>query len=251
MTRRLFLTRPQPGWDASAQLARSSGITVAGEPLFTVEPVAWTPPDPLGFDEVLIGSANALRHAGAGHAGRGLVEFTHLSAYVVGEATAEAAREAGFRQIVVGDGSLQPLLDSIADQPLKLLRLAGEAHINVAVPPAITIDTCIVYRTVPQPLSDEFAGQLRDGGVVALHSGEAARHFAGEVARRNIDRSRLTLAALAPRVATLAGDGWQAVHIADRPRDLALLAMARDLCQTEARGENTPRGGGGSGSQNG
>ena len=246
MTRRLFLTRPQPGWDASAQLARSLGITVAGEPLFTVEPVAWAPPDPANFDGVLIGSANALRHAG-----EAMVAFTDITAYVVGHATGEVAAAAGFRQIVVGNGSLQPMLDSLADQPLKLLRFAGQTHVDLAVPPAITLDTRIVYRTVVQPLRAQVAAQLRDGGVVTLHSGEAARHFADEITRLNIGRAALTLATLAPRVAALAGEGWQSVHIADHPRDLALLALACELCQTEQRGENTPRDDGGLGSQNG
>ena len=246
MTRTLFLTRPQPGWDATARLARSSGIAVAGEPLFAVQPVPWAPPGAASFDGVLIGSANALRHGGDALAG-----FTHLTAYAVGHATGEAARCAGFERVVVGDGSLQSLLDSLTDRRLRLLRLAGEAHVDVAVPPTIALDTRIVYRTVSQALSDDFTAQLRDGGVVALHSGEAARHFSQETARLGIARERLTLVALAPRVAALAGEGWESVHIADNPRDFALLALARALCQTGVRGENTPRNDGEPGSQNG
>ena len=86
MTRPLFAIRPEPGLSATVTAARAVGLAVHGEPLFTVRAVAWTAPDPAGVDGLLIGSANALRHGGPA-----LEPLRGKPAYVVGEATAQAA----------------------------------------------------------------------------------------------------------------------------------------------------------------
>ncbi len=66
--------------------------------------------------------------------------------------------------------------------------------------------------------------------LVLLHSAATARHFANECDRLGLARGSITLAALGPRIAAAAGDGWAAIHIASRPDDAALLAMAQELC---------------------
>ena len=44
-------------------------------------------------------------------------------------------------------------------------------------------------------------------------------------------REAITLAAISPAAAAAAGGGWEAVEVAERPDDEALLALAARLCK--------------------
>lgn len=220
----LVLLRPEPGWTISAETARATGIEVAGAPLFEVEPAAWDAPPGEDFDGLLVGSANVFRHGG-----EALRNYTGLPVHVVGAATADAARAAGFLVGQVGRGGLQSVLDALAGRELRLLRLAGEDRVALQAPVGIAVETRTVYRAVPQPLAVQAIP--REGAVVALHSGAAARRFAEECERLDFARQTLDIVAIGPRVAEQAGSGWRSIHIADSPDDGAVLAMARALCQ--------------------
>lgn len=229
MTRPLFVFRPEPGWGATAEAARELGLEIDGAPLFAIEPVPWEAPDPAAFDGLLLGSANALRHGG-----EQLDAFARLPVHAVGQTTASAAREAGFEIASVGEANLQSLLDRLSGQELRLLRIAGEAHVSVTPPAGITIVVRTVYRARLIPIGEPLANRLRRGGVAMFHSGQAATALRDECERLNIDPGALTLAALFPRIAERAGNGWESVHIAEAPNDRALLALAQALCQSPA-----------------
>ena len=201
----LFLIRPEPGWSVSAETARAMGLDVHGTPLFTIEPVAWDAPDSADFDGLLVGSANTFRHGG-----KQLAKLTKLPVHAVGEATADAARAAGFLIGRTGRGGLQNLLDELSKRELRLLRLAGADRVTLRLPDGIRVETRTVYRAVPEGLA----------GV--------------EFDRHKLDRARVDLAVIGPRVAELAGEGWRSVSVADAPGDSELLALAEALCQTDA-----------------
>jgi uroporphyrinogen-III synthase len=224
MTRTVIAIRPEPGSSATVARGSEAGLAIAAFPLFEVRPVAWEPPSPETIDGLLLGSANAVRMAGPG-----LAAFLEKPVHAVGEMTAAAARAAGLPVAATGRGTLQPLLETVSP-PRTLLRLAGEEHVPLSPPAGVAVETRIVYRSVPLPLPAAAAGELRGGALVLLHSGAAARHFAAECGRLGIRRSAVALAALAPRVAEAAGDGWSEVRCADEPREAALLALASDMC---------------------
>ncbi|WP_370032178.1 uroporphyrinogen-III synthase [Qipengyuania mesophila] len=227
----LFLLRPEPGWSVSAQMARDMGLDVHGRPLFDIEPVEWEVPLAKAYDGLLVGSANVFRHGG-----KQLEKLIKLPVHAVGEATADAARAAGFLIGRTGRGGLQNLLDDLAGRELHLLRLAGEDRVTLRVPDGIAIDTRTLYRAEPGSLAEEDIALLRDGGVVALHSGAAAERFKVECDRHELDRTRIDIAAIGPRVAELAGESWGSVHMAEAPGDSELLALAQSLCQTGGHG---------------
>ena len=227
----LFLFRPEPGWSVSAQTARAMGLDVHGSPLFTIEPVPWDAPSPTDYDGILVGSANVFRHGG-----KKLDKLTKLPVHAVGEATADAARRAGFLVGRTGRGGLQNLLDDLDGRELHLLRLAGEDRVTLRLPDGIRVDTRILYRAVPEGLRKEDRALLARGGVVALHSGAAAERVKVEFDRHGLDRARVDLAVIGPRVAEMAGEGWGAVHTADAPGDSELLALAQALCKTDPEG---------------
>lgn len=199
---------------------------MVGHPLFTTEPLSWEAP-PGGFDALLLGSAAAIRHGGPA-----LARYAGLPVFAVGEATAAAAREAGFTVERTGVGGLQALLDADAGVPRHYLRLGGEERVTLSPHRGQAITERTVYRLGTVPLSPDFVRDLSERHpLVALHSAAAARHLAAEIDRKGIARGHLSLIAIGPRVAKPARFGWAALHLADRPHDAALLAKAATLCK--------------------
>lgn len=225
MTLPLFAIRPEPGLSATVAAAEALGLEVVAEPLMAIEPRSWSGPDPEEVDALLLGSANAVRLGGAE-----LDRYRDKPVYAVGEATAEAARAAGFTVASAGTGGLQQVLDNLAGQRLKLLRPTGEARVRLSLPPGIAVTTRVAYGGVLLPMPDAFAERLAKGGVVLVQSDTLARHFAAECRRLQVDRGEIALATLSIRVAAGTGAGWAAVRMAPRPSDAALLALARDMC---------------------
>ncbi|MGX7894674.1 uroporphyrinogen-III synthase [Tsuneonella sp. HG222] len=224
MTLPVIAIRPQPGCRQTAAAAAELGLAVACHPLFAIGAVAWTIPEG-PFDGLLVGSANAMRHGGAG-----LDRLTGLPVHAVGEATAAAARERGFATPTIGSGGLQGVLDALAGQRMRLLRLAGEERVPLAPPAGIAITEVVVYRSEALAIDGNLDAILRSGAVILLHSAAAATHFASECDRLTIPRRAIGLATLGPRISDAAGQGWGAVATSAEPSDAALLALARKLC---------------------
>ena len=222
----IFAIRPEPGLQDTLRRGREMGLPILGRPLFEVVPLAWQAPAASEFDALLIGSANAVRHAG-----RALEAYRALPVHAVGETTAEAAREAGFTVAHVGTGGLQQVVNS-EKGTIRFLRLAGVEHVDLRHPKRIAITVREVYEVRALPITGSDEVSLRAGQpVVLLHSAAAAQHFAAECDRRGIDRGAVALACIGQRVAAAAGKGWKAIASADVPNDAALLSLAADMCQ--------------------
>jgi len=150
--------------------------------------------------------------------------------YAVGEATAEAARQHGFAVARSADQGLQQLVDSLAGEHLRLLRLAGRERVPLSPPAGITVETAIAYESMALPMPGPLAEVLRKGALVLLHSAAAARHFVAECDRLAIHRGDILLAALSSRIAVAVGGGWARLGSAAEPNEAALLALAREMC---------------------
>ena len=222
----LIVIRPQPGNAATVAAAISLRMTAHGFALFDMVPKSWEAALPGRHDALLIGSAQVFRLGGAG-----LAPLRDLPVYAVGEATAEAARAAGFTVAATGEGAMQALLERLDPAHRRLLRLTGEERVALQVPKGTTVDERVVYASRAAPLPAELATLLAEPAIVALHSAEAARHLTAQCVTHGIKRARLRLAALSQRIAAAAGDGWGEVAVAAYPQDKALLALARQMCQ--------------------
>lgn len=224
MTLPVVAIRAEPGCSATVAAGRKYGLDILPMPLAEIRPLDWALPQG-EFDALLLGSANAVRHGGP------LVDqLVDKPVYAVGEATAAAARERGFDVARTGSGRLQPLLDNLAGEDLRLLRVAGRERVPLVPPLGVTIETVAAYESVPLPLSADDAAMLRQGALVLLHSAASARHFASECERLAVHQAAILLAAFAPRIAAAAGDGWAALRTAAEPDESALLALAREMC---------------------
>lgn len=221
----LIIIRPEPGATKTAAAARERGLEAEAWPLSEARRIDWRMPDPKDFDALLVGSANVFRLGGAW-----MDAFGALPVHAVGQTTAEAARAAGFRVDVVGEGGLQSVLDAHKGQAIRYLRLGGAERVAIAPADGIVIEARTVYEITHLAMPEALADVLCAGAaLVLLHSAGAARHFAAECDRLGIDRAEVRLACLGPRIAEAAGPGWGMVASAPQPNDSALLALAAEL----------------------
>ena len=64
--------------------------------------------------------------------------------------------------------------------------------------------------------------------ILLAHSARGAERIAALTEGR---RAGLSLVAISPVAAAIAGDGWAAVTVTDRPDDAAMVTAAVDLCK--------------------
>ncbi len=211
-SRRALVLRPAPGNARTCAAFAAAGVEAVALPLFAVAPVAWTPPDPGRYDALLLTSAQAVRHAGAGIAG-----LAGLPVVAVGAATAAAARAAGLTVALVGTADAAAIVAQAAAFP-RLLHLAGRDR--VAQP---GVDTLTVYASEALPV-DATAIAAAVDAVVLLHSVRAATRFGALTVE--LSRTRVRIAALSAAIAAAAGAGWACVAVAPQPGDAALVQTA-------------------------
>src|SRR4029453_8387194 len=161
------------------------------------------------FDGLVITSANVVRHGGPG-----LETLKELPVHAVGQATAAAARTAGFGVATVGEGNATELLARLSPS-LRLLPLAWQDHRDPGVP---RIDGRIVYRAaeIVEPNLPDL-----DGLVVAVHSPRAGARLSVLAT----DRNHTIIAAISASPAGACGSGWERIDSAPEPNDNSLLAL--------------------------
>ncbi len=226
---KVLILRPQPGADGTAARAIALGLQPVVAPLFTARAVPWSPPTNQ-VDAVLFTSANAARLGG-----EALKGVRHLPTYAVGEATADAARGAGFESITTGPSDGEAVLALMARDGVKIAFHPCGAYRMPLREDAVRLISTPVYTTdAAVSLPERARDALHSSALVLLHSPRAASVFASLVD----DRSSVRIAAISPATAAAAGSGWASVHAAPHPRDSALLELAAKLCQEGPRAEH-------------
>jgi len=218
---RVVVLRPEPGASETVARAAERGLDAVSVPLFRIEPIEWPTPDASQFDALLFTSANAVRFGGPG-----LAALRELPVHAVGEATAAAAREAGFNIVAVGDAGVERLIAAI-EPKIRLLHLAGEHRTALSRP----MTAIAVYRS--RPVEPPEALKTAEEATVLLHSPRAGRAFADAADRMGLDRASIQIAAISTAAAEASGTGWAAIESAERPTDEALLALAERLCDKD------------------
>jgi uroporphyrinogen-III synthase len=214
---RVLILRPAPGNAATAASVEAQGKDPVVVPLFEIVPLDWELPSIEHFEAVVMTSANAARLGGAS-----LARLRRLPLFAVGESTARAAREAGFDDVVVGEGSAADLRDLIG--PRSVLHLAGEDVVPLST--AMPATTIAVYAARQRELSVAERALLACP-VAMIHSPRAGSAFADLCP----DRSTTSLVAISAAAASACGTGWRHVEIADAPREAAMLASLARLCE--------------------
>ncbi|KEQ52991.1 uroporphyrinogen-III synthase [Sphingobium chlorophenolicum] len=221
--RPLVILRPEPGAGKTAERAAEMGLKARIIPLFVPQAVDWDAPAPDRFDALLLTSANAARLAG-----ERLADYRTLPTYAVGRATAQALEEAGFAQVIAGDGNGTAIARRIAaDGHGHVLHLAGQTVAPIDAG-ALRIDRIAVYEML-RTGDDRVAERLEPDSVLLVHSpraGEVLAELAGPE-----QRAYLHLIAISPAALAACGSGWASARTPDKPDDERMLALALRLCE--------------------
>jgi uroporphyrinogen-III synthase len=233
MSRRVLVTRPEPGASQTAKRLRDTGFSPLVLPLSETRalPVVSAPER---FDAIAVTSANAIRRAS-----RALLDrLAGSRCYAVGQKTAAAARDGGFADIVTGPGDAEALADAIISAEKRgsaILYLCGrvrlpafEERLRAA---GIDVRPVETYDTVGINHESSFIRRLLDErpvDAVLLYSARAAEAFASIASRPELAFlfKAAGLFCLSSRVASAFG-GYDTiqVHIAAEPNEEALLQL--------------------------
>lgn len=208
----------------TAGRATALGLQPVCYPLFQVRPCVWDAPDPAEFDAIMLTSANALLHGGPQ-----LDRFKHLPAFAVGEATGEAAREAGFTVAAAGRSDVNALVKIVAAQGYRRIFHPCGRDRRTFDPAPLAIIHRYVYEAAEAGDAKGLQAAMPEKAVALLHSPRAARRLAKLIALP--ERQRLQVAAISAAVFNAAGEGWGPGGIATKVSDEALLALAITLCK--------------------
>src|SRR5882672_10925356 len=184
---RVALTRPQADSERTAAVLRARGHAVLVAPLLQVEPVATNFSG--GWGGVIITSANA-PIAIAGHPA--CEALFKLPLFAVGRRSADAARQAGFSNVITAGGDVSDLVRLIAarraDAAAPLLYLAGEDRaadlVAELIAHGIAAEMAVVYRAVTAPFPPALTAALKAGEV------DAVLHFSKRSAENYIAGAR-------------------------------------------------------------
>ena len=189
---RILITRPEEDAAAFAEILTGLGHQAFLEPMLTVRTRGDASLDATGAQALLFTSANGVRAAAR------LTGARAIRALCVGDATARAAREAGFIRVDSASGDVDALarLATSLCQPAAgpLVHVAGTVsagdlagNLEAA---GFAVNRAVLYEAVPtERLSPAARNALVNGKIdaVALFSPRTARTFARLVRREELD----------------------------------------------------------------
>lgn len=230
---KVLVTRAEPEAERLARALKERGINSVIEPLMTIRFVPESErvlaPFLSGTQALLFTSANGVRAFAAASARR------DIKAFAVGDATASAARAAGFNDIASAGGNVEDLAALV----IATLKPAGGSLVHVAASvtagdlagllgaAGFSLRRAVLYEAVS-------AEHLGEAGRSALENGEvdAALFFSPRNAATFVRLAsglraccaRITAIALSPAVASnLAALPWRRIAVATAPNEAALL----------------------------
>ena len=241
-----LVTRPQPEADQTALLLREMDVRVTMAPMLRILPVP-PPAEESRVDDVqaiVLTSANAARALIQRPLGAHLMERDR-PLFAVGEATAQAARDAGFGRVEAAGGDVGALVAGLAGrlEPGRgaVIYPCGEHTARDLVSALAAVDLecrpVVVYTARPEtrlPREAEQGLRERRFDVVLFYSPRTAGIFADLVETYGLGGrlDRMVALCLSAAVAGRAqGLRWQGLEIAHRPDQEAMLDAVRRLAQ--------------------
>lgn len=227
--KRVLLTRPRAQSEAFARELAADGVDAAIWPVIEIADLPYDPPP--AHQAVALTSAAAARR---------LTGPTSAPAYCVGAATATAARQAGFADVINANGDAAALARRITDDlnpgngPIWWPCGAHTAQDLRTLLPAFQIIATPVYQAEPTGAPDQGALMALTTGeihAIALFSPRSAAIFAAKIGgQKEIRRQlgRITGIAISENAAApLVGLGLARVLVAERPNSAAMRAAIR------------------------
>jgi len=228
---RIVVTRAEPGASATAERLTALGHTALLAPMLTIAPIAVSAALD-GFQAVVFTSSNGARAFATQTARRDLPVFC------VGDATADAARAAGFSTIHSAGGDLVDLIALVAaraDSAMGPMLHAAGADLAGDLAGALrthgfAVEVRSYYKAVQSTsLPDVLDTALNESppglDAVLFHSARAAAAFVKQVKQRSA-LARIDAVCLSEPVADAARAAhWRSVTVAGQPQEEALLLL--------------------------
>lgn len=233
--RRVLVTRPRPGADATAARLAAKGFLPVLLPLTRIAATAPARlPDASVVDAVAATSVNAFRHAPAAL----VAAVAEKPLFAVGDSTAAAAREAGFREVRSASGTaleLAALIGGATRPGGRVLHLAGTVRTagfdQDLRERGLEVETLELYRAEPVDHPDEDVARMLAGGpiwaapVFSTRGGELLAMLARrDSARQELENTRffcISEKAASP-LRQLAGER---VSVSGQPTEDGVLAL--------------------------
>jgi len=218
---RVWVTRAQPAAEATAARLRALGFEPVVAPVLEIRPLADATLDLVGVDALAFTSAAGVS------AFAGLTTTRDLKVFAVGEATAGAARAAGFRDVRSAQGDVHALADLIASAAphpsLVLNPTAADPAADLAellADRGVATRSTVVYETRETALGAPPA----DLDAMLIHSAKAAHAATRWLS--GADVSALAVYAISAAAASpLVSLGSRHVGVAAFPTEAALLSL--------------------------
>ena len=230
---RVLVTRPREDAAGLAEALTARGCEAVLEPLFHVEFMDTAALDLSGVHAFLLTSANGARALSRRDVSR------ELPVYAVGDATATAARDAGFEQVHSADGGVDQLAELVKDRVPHdagaLLHVAGSevaGNLGGTLESAgYTYRRAVLYRAVPvKGLTAATVAALKDGDIdaVVFFSPRSAETCIELMRKARLVRAARGLDALC--LSRAVGEAaseltWRDVRVAPRPNQESLLGL--------------------------
>lgn len=236
MTRRVLVTRPEPGASVTAEALKAAGFEPVIASLTEIVGLPVGEVDVGVAAAVAVTSANALRHAPelllAGIAG--------MPVFAVGEATAQAAAANGCRDVVSGPGDAAGLARLVLDRlpaGSTVLYLCGKLRRpdfeTVLVAGGMTVSALETYDTRPVDPASAIVRAVPPGApllAALLHSTESAKALAMSIQHPEVAHLLADAVAVAisdRAAAPLRGAFGDRLRVALEPTDAAMVSALR------------------------
>jgi uroporphyrinogen-III synthase len=252
MAKMTLIIRPQPDADRDVALLMRYGVPALASPSMKRMYLTHELPGSVNFSGIILTSRNAVEaitQFDKVNADEG--RWAKLPVFVVGSATAAAARDAGFSNIIRGTGGGAGLLapiscyfaqkianqenDEFSNRNLPLFwPSAVEINFDMVAALAtygVAVQRLPVYQMIANDGLDSIITDKLTEGVIAAVVAMSPRSV--QIFRKNLDAAGkasslagMVLIAGSSAIAAAAGGGWQTIHTARQPRRSRLLAIA-------------------------
>lgn len=236
----VLVTRPDDLAESTIAALKGRGHTALHAPIMRVEKQSFEHP----ADEerhLIVTSRNGVKF------GLEALAERHFFVHAVGEATAEAARAAGYMNVRAGPGTAKGLLPQLIDlgtqHGAQFSHLCGEElAFNIAhhlTEKDISAETITCYRMVPNiDLPEDVVSALTAGDidVVLFHSARAARAFEELLVEKgSLDWVKSVQAlCLSSRIHSELMGPWRKISHAIMPTEKTLLSLLGPKQETSA-----------------
>ena len=252
MAKKTLIIRPQPDADRDVALLMRYGVPALSSPSMQRMHQTHEFPDSVNYSGIILTSRNAVEaitKLDKLNSDKG--SWAKLPVFVVGSATATAARDAGFPNIIRGNGGGSGLLATIScyftektgkqdsgKSSSKNLPLLWPSAVEISfdlvaalATHGVAVQRLPVYQMIANDTLDPtITDKITEGAIAAV---VAMSPRSVQIFRRNLDAvdktSRLAgmvLIAGSSAIVEAAGGGWQTVYTARQPRRSRLLAIA-------------------------